>query len=459
MKTRTLYPIVALFLFLLSCSKDTPIPTPDPDVPVVVEPPFMNLTTSLSVSSTSVEVVEGNPAIISLQLSEKLSEELAISIEQHTDDLINVVNPEDYSTDLEFSVNNGSTWASVSNGTVSFPKESMTLQVRFSTVNDEQLEVHESLWIRITPNPSNGISLSNEALADVKITVLDNEDNPQYFDGFMTFTIENNSNFKLKNISRTVSTTQEKAWIDQGSLPQELLDDIRYLIKSSPVPVIEFSASYEIENTTLGSVYNLGLGYMDGTDQWVLNMNLAYGFLDGDLEQPIPYNENGYFGNTLIHEFGHVLTLNYATQIDTQISEQASCTTFYDDPYGCMNSDAVLAEFNKAFYEGQELFEPVTVTDYAKTDSGEDIAETFLFYVAQDSIPEAFVYSSGALNKINFVKNNKWLKDYKQLSDSIHLDLEIDYGPIHFKSSRTLGSKPSCVWSRKEIMRAVESRQ
>mgnify|MGYP000918982595 CR=1 FL=1 len=459
MKTRRLYPIVALFLFLFSCSKDTPTPTPDPVAPEVVEPPFMNLNTSLSVSSPSVEVEEGNPAVISLQLSEKLSEELAISIEQHTDELINVVNPEDYSTDLEFSVNNGSTWASVSNGSVAFPKESTTLQVRFSTVNDEQLEVHESLWVRITPNPSNGITLSNEAIADVKITVLDNEENTQYFEGFMTFTIENNSNFKLKNISRTVSTTQEKAWIDQGGLPQELLDDIRFLIKSSPVPVVEFSAKYDTENTTLGSVYNLGVGYMDDSDRWVLNMNLAYGFLDSDLEQPISYNENGYFGNTLVHELGHILTLNYHNQINTQISEQASCTTFYDDPYGCMNSDAVLAEFNKAFYKEQEFFEPVAVTAYAETNSGEDIAETFLFYVAQDSIPEAFDYSSGALHKINFVKNNKWLKDFKQLSDSIHLNLDLDYGPIDYKVGRALGSKPSCIWSQKEIMRAVEARR
>ena len=445
-----------LFILTLSCSKETPTPTPETQTPEVVEPVFMNLNTHLSVSSPSVEVVEGNPAIISLQLSEKLSQELAITIEQHTDALVNVVNPEDYSTNLEYSINSGSSWLPVNNGSVSYPKESTNLQIRFSTVDDEKLEVHESLWIRITPNPTNGITLTNEALPDVKVTLQDNEENIIYIDGFMTYAIENNADFMVKNISRTVSTTQEKNWIDQGGLPKELLDDIRYLVKSSPVPIVEFSAYYDLENTTLGSVYNLGL--FDETDEWVLNMNLAFGFLDVNSAQPIPYNENGYFGNTLIHEFGHILTLNHTHQINHSISDQASCTTFYEEDYGCTNEDAVLTELNNAFYNDQELFSPETVTLYAETSIFEDIAETFLFYVAQDSIPEAFDYSSGALHKINFVKNNKWLKGYKSLKDSIHLNIDLDGGPHYAKQHSVLKTR-SCQWSKDEILRIIKKRR
>ena len=227
MKTRETF-AAFLFILTLSCSKETPTPTPETQTPEVVEPVFMNLNTRLSVSSPSVEVVEGNPAIISLQLSEKLSEELAITIEQHTDALVNVVNPQDYSTNLAYSINSGSSWLPANNGSVSFPKESTNLQIRFSTVDDEKLEVHESLWFRITPSPTNGITLTNEALPDVKVTLQDNEENIIYIDGFMTYAIENNADFMVKNISRTVSTTQEKNWIDQGGLLKELLDDIRY---------------------------------------------------------------------------------------------------------------------------------------------------------------------------------------------------------------------------------------
>ena len=125
------------------------------------------------------------------------------------------------------------------------------------------------------------------------------------------------------------------------------------------------------------------------------------------------------FNYTLIHEFAHLLTLN-AAQVppslevlnnpdDGQVYDQAVavCPQYFTGE-GCSNQGAYinlfynrfwvdiieeleqveLIEDDDGYYEGLELFyekyKDQFVTDYAATNSGEDIAESFTHFVLKD---------------------------------------------------------------------------
>lgn len=141
------------------------------------------------------------------------------------------------------------------------------------------------------------------------------------------------------------------------------------------------------------------MGNQYESDEWVLNMNLYYAYNDIDGENAISYNENGYFGNTLVHELGHILTLNETCQKDLSITSMEDCQHHYEEDYGCMKEDATFSTAAKAFYNGQDPGDFGFVTSYAETSISEDIAETFMYYVAQDSIPKPGAFSTVALKK------------------------------------------------------------
>lgn len=186
------------------------------------------------------------------------------------------------------------------------------------------------------------------------------------------------------------------------------------------------------------------MGNQYESDEWVLNMNLYYAYNDIDGENAISYNENGYFGNTLIHELGHILTLNETCQKDLSITSMEDCQHHYEEDYGCMKEDATFSTAAKAFYNGQDPGDFGFVTSYAETSISEDIAETFMYYVAQDSIPKPGAFSTVALQKINFIKNEKWLSPFKYLKDSIYLNLNTELGPIYLKRNHRQKFK-SCL--------------
>jgi len=102
----------------------------------------------------------------------------------------------------------------------------------------------------------------------------------------------------------------------------------------------------------------------------------------------------------LVHEFGHMLTLN-----DTQIDANASSCSTYNTIDGCSRSDSYINAFYNAFWadiydewsstvefsDGEvnedqvavfyEQYPEQFVTDYAPTGPEEDIAESFLYFV------------------------------------------------------------------------------
>ena len=112
---------------------------------------------------------------------------------------------------------------------------------------------------------------------------------------------------------------------------------------------------------------------------------------------------------TLIHEFGHVLTLNNQqvpfdkeAYYDDYAFDEAlqACSRFFTGE-GCANSGSYINDFFNAFwqdiydelpqdqdpdaiYEFYEQYQDQFVTDYAATNPGEDIAESWTHFVLND---------------------------------------------------------------------------
>ncbi len=92
---------------------------------------------------------------------------------------------------------------------------------------------------------------------------------------------------------------------------------------------------------------------------------------------------------TLIHEFTHVMTFNDA-QFEFEIDEDSCGVQFYTDE-GCANKNSFLNLFVKKFWsrkdldtamnEGYVYKEDKFVSDYASTNPGEDIAESFVYFI------------------------------------------------------------------------------
>ena len=126
------------------------------------------------------------------------------------------------------------------------------------------------------------------------------------------------------------------------------------------------------------------------------------------------YNSQGTFGYVMIHEFGHIMTLNLKKEVDTSVKNTEECNCLLL-PEGCFHEKSAINQFNNRFYLTEHKYnEPNFVTEYAKTNIVEDIAETFVFYMGQNTINKITEESSGALRKINFIAENDHLKDLKK---------------------------------------------
>ena len=149
-----------------------------------------------------------------------------------------------------------------------------------------------------------------------------------------------------------------------------------------------------------------------------------------------------YFNETLIHEFTHLLTLG-VDQVDVAAvwsewdlpdhewyelydEEVAACETYFTGE-GCAHEDAYIYDFVLAFW--QEIFdehgaidtngdgidfytdnELDYVTWYAATNPGEDIAESFAYFVLEDEADETYVRGQ----KQNFVYEDAELVELRE---------------------------------------------
>lgn len=153
-------------------------------------------------------------------------------------------------------------------------------------------------------------------------------------------------------------------------------------VKLIPADQRQMVSSFELDGERGGGAYV----YPNENDEskWTLGVSVG---LDDDLDY------------VLIHEFGHLLTLQ-AKEVPPS-DDAEGCATYYTGE-GCALSGSTFATFVQQFwpqellteleqiedYDGQDAFyqkhKDKFVTDYATSNPGEDLAETFAVFVTED---------------------------------------------------------------------------
>lgn len=145
--------------------------------------------------------------------------------------------------------------------------------------------------------------------------------------------------------------------------------------------MLQYRAGDAPESDTLAYVYQ-----DEDPEYWVLAANLA---TSNDHEQLVA---------TLIHEYGHILTLG-TSEFDPRTTD---CDTLSLDE-GCPRDDSIVLAFQQQFWDsyGDDAPDPSNVdadvawdfytaheddfvSDYAATNVVEDVAETFMTFVLED---------------------------------------------------------------------------
>ena len=249
------------------------------------------------------------------------------------------------------------------------------------------------------------------------------DDLEEAFEGALV-AIDEDLNFKVVAINRKENIDREyKAayeLLDERSTHQ-IKKDIQAVSQSGEVPISMINLFYENE-PLFGFVENMGDLYEE--DLWLMGLNFYWAFnayedfddYNNDSTIPIEYNADGAFGAALVHEYGHILTLNSKNELNRRVYNPAECSSLFSYEDGCFYKESVLNQFNANFYLIEEpLNKPEFVSWYAETDIFEDIAETFTVYVLEEKINPATAESSGALQKINFLKSHPTVKDKRSL--------------------------------------------
>ena len=361
---------------------------------------FINLTATLSSDSTLLETTEDNPIIFNLELTEKLSEDLQIEYEIDTEEIDKYINSEDFESYVEHLSDLENQWSRshfnpTEANSLIFPKGSHILKIRINFIDDDRLEYNEEFYLKVSAKPDYGLNILGE-IEPIFVTVEDNEENidleplvgepiddlGEVIDGALVV-IDEDFNFKVVAINRKENIDREyKAayeLLDERSTHQ-IKKDIQAVSQSGEVPISMLNLFYENESL-FGFVEDIGDVF--GEDQWLMGLNLFWAFnayenfedYNNDSTIPIEYNADGAFGAALVHEYGHILTLNSKNELDKRVLNPNACSNLFSDEDGCFYKKSILNEFNTNFYLNEEpLNEPKFVSWYAETDIFEDVA-------------------------------------------------------------------------------------
>ena len=158
--------------------------------------------------------------------------------------------------------------------------------------------------------------------------------------------------------------------------------------------------------------------------KWEMGIAIDFAYEGG-------FNADGELAYTIIHEFGHILTLEIA-QVDASITAN-NCSNYFTGE-GCARKEAYINKLQTRYwadiaeehlnigddYDKQDAFyskyQDRFVTNYASTNPGEDIAEVFATFVTRNggangnSIAEQkiqLMYDHAELNSLrDFIRGN-----------------------------------------------------
>jgi len=194
-----------------------------------------------------------------------------------------------------------------------------------------------------------------------------------------------------QNIIKVDSKNVNPAWMNDDVKHNDIWNMVTTLI---PADRRRWMTTFEIFDggqQLLGYVYN---ATADLTS-WNFALGIDSAYPDGETLET-----SGDFVHTIIHEYGHIMSLN-----DEQLDPNSnSCD--YNPGEGCARSDSYLNGFYNRFwtdianehsaigeddYDALDAFyskyEDRFVSDYAATNPVEDLAEVFSHFVTMDSQP------------------------------------------------------------------------
>lgn len=405
-KTQTLFWFMTLSIIMIGCQKNE----------------FVNLTSTISSDNSLLGTEEGKFLTMNINLTEELSEDLPLTVEIDRDlETGHYINLDDFHDYYEYSTDFGANWKRVRPNRLIIPKRSKNIKIRVSTIDDNKLEIDEEFTMKITPKTDGVFKISGE-ITPTKMIVFDNEVGKTSMG--LTYELDDKNNYNLVGLNKEIKLNKRlKQYIDNG--PEEkLIKDIKTLSNVGGIPINSLVLVYSREVPWGGYVVNFAT---DGTDRWQMGLNLILGYenFSSETEESIKtdFTTEGILGFVMVHEFGHILTLNNKVEIDITAMGPENCTNLYLRE-GCFHNESILNQFNNQFYLNENKFnEPNFVSAYAESNIAEDIAETFAFYVGQKNINKVVEESSGALRKINSLVDNDKLKSLKtqlinQLSSS-----------------------------------------
>lgn len=208
---------------------------------------------------------------------------------------------------------------------------------------------------------------------------------------------------------------------------QEFWSFFTNIIPSDLWPQISMLTLYADEED--GTAAYVGPVNENDLSKWEMGWNLAFVWDDND---NLVKGETAF---TAIHEFAHVLTLNAG-----QVNASASACNTFDTGEGCSTNNSYINGFYEKFWsdifdENQrinndngslafyEKYKNRFVSEYAATNPGEDIAETFAMFVVND-IPSG---NSIADQKIKYLATFEELMTMRQrIRENINFTINLN---------------------------------
>ncbi|MCK8520981.1 putative zinc-binding metallopeptidase [Aquimarina sp. D1M17] len=189
-------------------------------------------------------------------------------------------------------------------------------------------------------------------------------------------------------------------------------------------------------------------------EKWQMGIAIDFAYQGG-------FNAGGELAYTIVHEFGHILTLD-KTQLDSSIS-QNNCKNYFPGE-GCSRDGALINTLYKNHWEDiwdeyrrvnteedaqvfYDKYRERFVTQYASTNPGEDIAEVFAVFVTRAGSADG---TSGAEQKIQIMYDtNEMVKLRNYIRGNIAKSSQNFLpAPGTWKRANTFGNKNSSHCSR-----------
>lgn len=250
------------------------------------------------------------------------------------------------------------------------------------------------------------------------------------------------------NIILSENANRGTAWMRDPGKHAEMWELVTDLI---PADARRWLYSFEVFDgggEWLGFVYNL----TDDLQDWNFALDISHAYLDGQTLE-----RGGEFITTVLHEYGHILSLN-DTQLDADENADEDTCGNYNPGEGCAFENSYIDEFYERFWEDiAEEHESIDAddydalddfyaeyqdrfwTDYSATNPAEDFAEVFAYFITLDEQPGG--------NQIKDAKI-RMLYEYPELTELRD----------HMRQTAAVNLPQAGVWSRPKCRHAQHRR-